>query len=121
MIVGAPVAWLLLAPFYFMKIFPFAMTRYVLTNRRVVIQRGWHLKTAGEVPLAEIEKIEIEEDDNSEFYREATLKIHDAENKLRLTLPGVPEPESFRHSIVNAVRAWAPGKLQGPFVPAKAT
>ena len=36
----APLGWLLLAPLYFKKILPFLATRYTLTNRRIMIQKG---------------------------------------------------------------------------------
>ena len=36
----APVAWLLLAPAFALKFFPFLCKRYTLTNRRLMIQRG---------------------------------------------------------------------------------
>ncbi|MFO0926857.1 MAG: hypothetical protein U0736_07415 [Gemmataceae bacterium] len=40
------------------------------------------------------------------------------QQQVVLTLPGVPEPEGFRLTIINAVKAWVPGKASGPFVPA---
>jgi hypothetical protein len=39
---------------------------------------------------------------------------------VALKLAGVPEPEGFRHAVVNAVKAWVPGKATGPFIPASA-
>ena len=42
----APFGWLLLAPFYFKKILPGLACRYTLTNRRLMIQKGWQRKTA---------------------------------------------------------------------------
>jgi len=36
-----------------------------------------------------------------------------------LRLAGVPEPESFRHAILNTRNAWVPGKAATmPFIPA---
>ena len=116
-IIGAPVAWLMLAPFYFKKVLPFLGARYTLTNRRLMIQRGITTKIVHEVVLADIDDVRVKTDDNSEFYRAATLEIVSKGNVV-MTLPGVPGYESFRHAIVNACRAWA-GKMAAPFIPAK--
>lgn len=117
-IVGAPLGWLLLAPVYFAKLLPFVAKRYTLTNRRVMIQRGLKPKPSREVPLVDIDDVRVQRDANSEFYRAGTLEIL-AHGKVALTLPGVPEPESFRQAIVAAYKAWVPGKAAAPIVPAK--
>jgi hypothetical protein len=118
--IGAPLAWLLLAPLYFKKILPFLATRYTVTNRRVMLQHGLKPKPAKEVALADIDDVRIQTDANSAFYLAANLEIL-SRGRVVLTLPGVPEPESFRHTILNACKAWAPSKeLPGfRFVPAK--
>jgi hypothetical protein len=119
-IVLAPLAWVfLLAPLYFGKLLPFLAMRYTLTNRRLMIRRGLRPTASQEVPLAEIDDVRIIKDANSDFYRAATLEVV-SHGKVILTLPGVPEPESFRHNIISACKAWVPGKASGPIVPAKA-
>src|SRR5262249_9744925 len=122
-IVLAPLAWLMLAPLYFKKILPFLATRYTLTNRRLMVRRGLGSKRppAQEVALADIDDVRVQRDDNSDFYRSATLKIV-SKGQVVLTLPGCPEPESFRHAILNACKAWVPGKtVPGfTFIPANA-
>jgi hypothetical protein len=118
-IIGAPLAWLMMAPFYFLKILPFMARRYTLTNRRLMIRRGLKPQPVHEVALADIDEVRLHQDANSTFYRAGNLEIVSG-GKVVLTLNGVPEPESFRHSIVNAYKAWVPGKATGPFVPAKA-
>jgi hypothetical protein len=117
-IIGAPLAWALLIPPYFAKVMPFLAKRYTITNRRVMIRRGLRPHPTHEVPLAEIEDVHIRKDADSDFYREGTLEIM-SNGKSALTLEGVPEPESFREAILNACRAWAPGKMKTPFIPAK--
>ena len=57
-------------------------------------------------------------DGNSQFFRAATLEIVSA-GKVMLTLPGCPEADAFRISILNACRAWAPGRLKEVFVASK--
>jgi hypothetical protein len=117
-IIGAPLAWALLIPPYFAKVMPFLAMRYTLTNRRVMIRRGLRPKPTHEVALAEIDDIHIHKDADSDFYREGTIEIM-SNGKPVLTLEGVPEPESFREAILNASRAWAPGKMKTPFIPAQ--
>lgn len=117
-IIGAPLAWALLIPPYFAKVMPFLAKRYTLTNRRVMIRRGLLPKPTHEVALADIEDVHIHKDADSDFYREGTIEIMSG-GKPVLTLEGVPEPESFREAILNSSRAWAPGKMKTPFIPAK--
>lgn len=118
-IIFAPLGWLLLAPFYFKKILPFLAKRYMLTNRRVMIQSGLGSKPAGEVALADIDDIRVVNEDKV-FYRAGDIEIV-SKGQVALTLRGVPEPESFRHAIRNACMAWVPGKAASwvKFIPAK--
>jgi hypothetical protein len=118
-IIGAPLAWLMMAPFYFLKILPFLAKRYTLTNRRLMIRRGLKPHPTHEVALADIDEVRLHQDANSSFYRAGNLEIVSG-GKIVLMLYGVPEPESFRLNIVSAYQAWVPGKVAGPFVPAKA-
>ncbi len=121
-IVLAPMGWLLLAPFYFRKVLPvFGLARrYTLSNRRLMIQKGLKPVPSQEVALADIDEVRIKEDDNSKFYRAATLEII-SKGQVVMTLLGVPNPESFRHAILNACTAWVPGKaVTGNFIPASA-
>ena len=53
----APLGWIVMAWAYFSKVLPFVGRRYLLTNRRVVIQKGWSHKSGGEVALAQIDSI----------------------------------------------------------------
>jgi hypothetical protein len=118
-IIGAPLAWLLMAPFYFLKILPGLARRYTLTNQRLMIRRGMKAQPTHEVPLDAIDDVRLRTEGTSAFFRAGDLDIV-SQGKVVLTLQGVPEPESFRHSIMQAVKAWVPGKASGPFVPAKA-
>ena len=103
---------------YFGKLLPGVGRRYLLTNRRLVIQGGWGLRSVGEVLLANIDDVSMVTDSNSDFFRAATLEvIHDG--KVVLSLPGVPEAESFRQAVINSRNAWVPGKSRTlPFIPA---
>lgn len=103
----APLGWLIMALPYFGKVLPFVGCRYTLTNRRLMIRHGWTQKIVKEIPLVQIDEVRIQEDANSPFFRAATLEII-SNGQPALKLPGVPEPEGFRHAIVDARNAWAP-------------
>lgn len=118
-IVLAPLGWLLLAPLFGKKLMPFVCKRYTLTNRRLMIRRGLKPAPVHEVALADIDDVRLVSDSYDPFYRAGTLEVV-AKGQVVLTLPGVPEPEGFRHAVVNAYKAWVPGKAKGPFLPASA-
>lgn len=114
----APIAWLLMAPFFALKFFPVIMRRYTLTNRRLMINAGWSAKAIQEIPLADIDDIKVQSSANDEFYRTGTLEIISNGNVV-MTLPGTEDAESFKHAIINARNAWVPGKSSTiPFIPA---
>jgi hypothetical protein len=121
-IVLAPLAWLLMSLLYFAKVMPVTGRRYTLTNRRLMIRKGWSGKVGGEVPLAEIDELEVRTDANSDFFRAGTLEVISG-GQVRLRLPGTPEPEAFRVAVLNACNAWVPGRTSKkvPFIPASAT
>jgi hypothetical protein len=99
------VAYMLLAPLYFSKVLPFLMTKYVLTNRRVMITKGWSQTPTGEVALENIEAVRVVPGSEQSFYLAADLEII-SEGKVALTLHGTPEPEHFKINIENAFLAW---------------
>src|SRR5262245_42003567 len=68
-IIGAPLAWLLMAPLYFVKIVPYLSTRYAVTNRRVMMQRGLKPTPVKEVALSAIDDVRVQRDGNSDFFR----------------------------------------------------
>src|SRR6266511_1760210 len=70
-----PLAWPILAAPYFMKVLPIVGRRYTLTNRRLMVRRGWSAKPVKEIALADIDEVRVREDANSPFYRSATLEI----------------------------------------------
>jgi membrane protein YdbS with pleckstrin-like domain len=115
-------AYLLLAPLYFSKVLPFMMTRYVVTNRRIMIQKGWSLTPAGEVPLEEVQEVRVVPGSEQPFYLAADLEII-ANGKAALRLAGVPEYKHFKVQVENAYLAWGrkdPPKEQAyPAVPPK--
>jgi hypothetical protein len=118
-IVLAPLAWAVMALVYFGKVLPVVATRYTLTNRRVMIRRGWTGMPTQEVTLADIDDVRVVTDSNSDFFRAGDLEII-SKGQVALRLAGVPEPESFRHAILHTRNAWVPGKAATqPFIAAK--
>ncbi len=114
-----PVAWLILSIPFLRMLFPFLCKRYTLTNRRLMVQRGLRPSPRQEIPLAEIDDVRFVQGSYDEFFRCATLEVV-SRGQTALTLKGVPDAEAYRHAILNAVKAWVPGKAQGPFLPASA-
>jgi hypothetical protein len=98
-------AWAMLAPFYFMKILPIFMTRYVVTNKRVMIQKGWSQQPAGEASLLEMDEVRIVPGSEQPFYLSADLEFV-GDGKVLLTMPGVPEFQQFKINVESAYLAW---------------
>jgi hypothetical protein len=116
----APLGWLLNGLVFGRKFMPMVCKRYTLTNRRLMIQHGWKPAPVHEVALKDIDDVRLDADSYDAFYRSGDLEVQSA-GKTVLKLLGVPEPDSFRHAILNAVKAWGgPDKTKGPFLPASA-
>jgi hypothetical protein len=107
----APLAWLIMSVFYFGKILPFIGIRYRLTDKRIAIARGWKCSISQAVALADVDDVKLDPATIDQFFRSADLQIFSA-GKLELTLTAVPDAESFRHNILDARNAWAPGKVK---------
>src|SRR5438045_6190659 len=60
----APLAWLIMAVVYFGKVMPILARRYTLTNRRLMIRRGWKAVVQQEIPLGQIDEVRLVTDDN---------------------------------------------------------
>jgi hypothetical protein len=121
----APIAWLVLAPMFLLVrvvLAPVLTRRYTLTNRRIMVRKGFFpkAKPVEEIPLKAIDDVRLVEASKNAFYRCADLEVW-SEGKMALKLPAVPEAESFRRAIINAYKAWVPGKADNAaFVPASA-
>src|SRR5262245_9173747 len=117
----APLAWMIMALAYFGKLLPFVARRYTLTNRRLMIRKGWSGKPSQEIALADIDEVRVQTDLNSNFFRAGTIEII-SKGQVALILAGVPEADAFRQAIINACAAWVPGKAKAmlPFIAANA-
>ncbi len=114
----APLGWLVLLPLFLKRISPFLCTRYTLTNRRLMIQRGLRPAPVQEIALSDIDEVRLPPASIDSFYRSGDLEIV-SRGEVKMRLAGVREPESFQRAILNAASAWA-GKPAGPFLPASA-
>ena len=117
-IVLAPLGWLVMGGIYFLKVAPFVGVRYKLTDKRIMILRGWGNCVSKEVLLTEIDDVQLDPASIDQFFRSADLKI--THNGDVMTLRAVPDAEAFRHSILDARNAYVPGKVKTlPFIAAK--
>ena len=111
-IVLAPVAWLLIAPLFVKRLLGFLpglssfTVKYTLTNRRLMIRKGMKAHMTSEIPLNEIGDVRVVPDANTDFYSSATVVALRKDGSTALTMPGVPEPESFRQAILQSRDAW---------------
>ena len=85
------------------------------------IQRGLKSRPIQTMPLAEIDEVRFDHASYNAFYMTGTLELVTA-GQVKMRLTAVPEPESFRLAIINAVCAWVPAKAKqyARFVPASA-
>ena len=118
-IILAPLGWLLMSGLYFSKVLPIVAVRYRLTDKRLMILRGWKGSISQQVALADIDDVQLDPESIDQFFRSADLKVI-RNGEVAMTLTAVPDAESFRHAILDSRNAWAPGKVkQLPFIAAK--
>jgi hypothetical protein len=113
----APIGFLILAPLVLLKFAPFICVRYTLTNRRLLIQRGWKPAPSQEVALADIQDVFLDEKKIDTYFLSTELRIVGTDGKPVMTLTAVPEPAGFRQAILNAIRAYGvpATRVVGPF------
>ncbi len=85
--------------YFFLKLFG---ERYTLTNRSVQIWKSLGSRMLKQVPLADIADVAIAQDPGQVFYRAADLQLLNAAGEIVLKLEGVPNPEEFRDTILEA-------------------
>lgn len=120
-IIFAPLGWLIMSGVYFGKVLPIVGVRYRLTDKRLMILKGWKGAIKEQVALADIDDVQLDPASIDQFFRSADLKIISGGN-VAMTLTAVPDAESFRHAILDSRNAWSPCKVRGlPFIAASAT
>lgn len=112
-VILAPLGWLVLAPFWakrFLGFLPglsFLTVKYTLTNRRLMIRKGMKAVASAEIPLDQIGDLRFKSDDNTGFYGTADVEVLRKDGTVAFTMEGLPEPESFRQTILHSRDAWA--------------
>ena len=84
---------------------PWAIRRYRLTNRRVVIERGINPKVEQYVDLDRFDAIDVAVSAGQEWYASGDLVFRRGQIET-LRLPGVSRPESFRRTCLEARQAY---------------
>ncbi len=90
---------------YAWKILPFVCRRYRLTNRRVILQKGYAAVDEKSVGLGEFNAVEVRVLPGQAWLRCGDLALlRDGQEMLRL--PGVVRPEVFRQTCLEAQTAF---------------
>jgi hypothetical protein len=100
---------LVLIPFaialYAYSLLPWVITRYRLTNRRVIVQRWVRATDERWVDFDRFDSIEIEVLPGQEWYPAGDLVFRNGQIET-FRLPGVSRPETFRHTCLAARRGY---------------
>ncbi len=100
---------LLLIPFaiglFFFMLAPGVMRRYRLTNRRVILQKGWKGVDVRWVDFDRFDAIDVDVRPGQEWYPAGDL-IFRRGNVETFRLEGVSRPETFRHTCLAARRGY---------------
>jgi hypothetical protein len=84
---------------------PWAIRRYRLTNRRVIVEQGINPKVKQFVLLGGFDAIDVEVSSGQEWYAAGDLVFRRGPVET-LRLPGVSRPESFRRVCLEARQAY---------------
>jgi membrane protein YdbS with pleckstrin-like domain len=89
---------------YFAKVLPWIATRYRLTNRRVIVEKGWELAEDKFVELDRFDTIDVVVQPGQRWYKAGDLIFRKA-NVETFRLEGVSRPEAFKQICWKAHRA----------------
>ena len=96
-LLSIPVALVL----YFMRVAPYIGTRYTLTNRRVIVQKGLKAVDGKSVDLDRFDAIRVEVQAGQSWYHAGNL-VFTLNDEETFRLEGVSRPESFRQACLKA-------------------
>ncbi len=91
---------------FFWRLAPAVARRYVLTDRRVVVQKGLGGTEAEAIGLQDFESIEVQVLAGQEFLRAGDLVFQAGEKEV-FRLAGVQHPEGFRQACLRGRAALA--------------
>jgi hypothetical protein len=86
-------------------ILPFVCVRYRLTNRRLIIERGYTAKEVASVPLDQFDVIELQVLAGQDFYHAGDLVFKRGAIET-FRLQGVSRPETFRQTCLKAHQSY---------------
>ena len=90
---------------FFLRLAPGVLTRYRLTNRRVIVQKGLAAVDERWVDLDRFDAIEIEVLPGQEWFHAGDLIFRQGQIET-FRLCGVLRPDTFRHTCLSAQRAF---------------
>jgi hypothetical protein len=91
---------------FVLRILPWSCTRYRLTNRRVVVEKGLKAKVDKEVSLAHFDRVETVVQPGQDWYPCGDLVFFNGQVET-FRLLGVPHPDSFKNTCLKAARGFA--------------
>lgn len=91
---------------FVLRILPWNCTRYRLTNRRVVVEKGLKAKVDKEVSLSHFDRVETVVQPGQDWYPCGDLVFYNGQIET-FRLLGVPHPESFKNTCLKAARGFA--------------
>ncbi len=100
--IGLVIFWLPLLLYFFPGRL---LTRYTLTNRRLLIRKGFPGRDAEEVPLEEIDRLEKQVLPGQEYFAAADIVALSSDGTERLRLRGVSQAECFYRAILKTRQA----------------
>ncbi len=90
---------------YACRIAPWVAVRYVVTNRRVVVQRGVRGTEARSIALDAFDQVRIDVRPGQAWYQAGDVVFRHAGKEV-FRLPGVAQPESLQQICGKARGAW---------------
>jgi hypothetical protein len=90
---------------YFWRVLPFVGMRYVLTNRRVIVQRGLMPRDERSVKLDNFDNIRVVVQPGQAWFKAGDLIFANG-NREVFRLPGVSRPEAFKMACLKAHLAY---------------
>jgi hypothetical protein len=92
-------------PLFILSLLPFVITRYKLTNRRVIVQKGLRPVDVRWVDFDRFDAIDIEVLPGQEWFPAGDLIFRRGAVET-FRLPGVSRPQTFRHTCLSARRGY---------------
>ena len=90
---------------YFVRIAPGVATRYRVTNRRIIVQRGIAGRDERSIALDEFDQIQVVVQPGQAWYDAGDLVFLQGQSE-RFRLPGVSRPHAFRQVCLKTHQAY---------------